>query len=60
MTKQEAKAFLARNPRVDLNKVRALTADFKLERFWDFASVENKQDACIDLLEVCRALEDKP
>jgi hypothetical protein len=63
MTQQEAKDFLARNPRITpeaLTRLQAIADDFHLEKFWDFGAIDCEADAFTDLLEVVKALRSNP
>jgi hypothetical protein len=61
MTRQEAEAFLARNPKLTpaaLKRLREIAKDYQLEKFWDFSAVSNEEDALVDLLEVEKAMRE--
>jgi hypothetical protein len=57
MTKDEAEAFLDRNPRI---KQRLLAFDAgtlkKLDQLWEFGLAENADDALVNLIPVARAM----
>jgi hypothetical protein len=54
MTFQQAVAFLKRNPRLDIKRVRAMQVTCDCVYLWD--AVETEQDAYVNLIEVAEAL----
>ncbi len=56
MTRQEAEAFLARNPRI-AGQLQAVRIDTnRLDYLYWFYLAENEEDALINICEVVRAL----
>jgi hypothetical protein len=61
MTREEAEAFIKRNPKHTIEsfiRLRAIAEEFQLEKFYDFGAASNEEDSLVNLLEVAEALKD--
>jgi hypothetical protein len=56
MSREEAKKFLARNPRIQAYLQLRGQEIYNYEILYEFSLAENEHDACVNLVEVARAI----